>query len=233
MAEAAILAVAGWFLAPTIKELMDWARTKLGDKYEFHKDFEDNRENVFRALQSMQSNVDDMKKYSITDPHTWCSLWELLDAIQDAAEEFMDKFQYEVIEANREGTRKNFNGSAEKLKQLLDRSEDGKKNSRDLLKSLQRKQQHNPRPGVTTTSAKRTKELFGYKQELDNLVSKLTTVGAGRTRVVGIIGNGGIGKTELARWAFHHPDTRTKFGELRIWVCVSGMVKPEANQKIF
>jgi hypothetical protein len=206
---------------------MDWARTKLGENYQFHKDFEDNREKVARALQSIRSNVEDMKKYSIADEHTWCSLWELLDAIQDAAEEFMDKFQYEVIEANREGTRKNFDGSAEKLKQLLDRLEDGKKSSRDLLKSLQRKQHHNPRPSVTTTSAQRTKELFGYKQELDDLVSELTTVGAGGTRVVGIIGHGGIGKTELAQWAFNHPKTKAKF-RLRIWVSVSCMFNQDA-----
>ncbi|OQU77258.1 putative disease resistance RPP13-like protein 1 isoform X2 [Sorghum bicolor] len=226
MAEVAILAVAGWFLAPTIKELMDWARSELGERYRFRKDFEDNREKVFRALQAMRSNVDDMKKYSITDPHVWFSLWELLDAIQDAAEEFMDKFQYELVEFK--GRKNRFEGSAKKLKQLLGSAEDAKKNSEGLLKSLRGKQQHNPRPGIVpTTSAKTTKELFGYRQELDNLVSKLTTPSEGGTRVVGIIGHGGIGKTELARWAFHHPDTRTKFGELRIWVCVSGMVKQD------
>jgi len=71
--------------------------------------------------------------------------------------------------------------------------------------------------------------FFGRQRELNLLVETLVRCngsaqfGNQSVPVVGIVGDGGIGKTKLAQMAFHHPIILEHF-DLRMWVCASSHV---------
>ncbi|RLN25143.1 disease resistance protein RGA2-like [Panicum miliaceum] len=71
--------------------------------------------------------------------------------------------------------------------------------------------------------------FFGRQRELNVLVETLVrctgSAQPGNRSVpdVGIVGDGGIGKTKLAQMAFHHPIILEHF-DLRMWVCASSHV---------
>ncbi|XP_025814479.1 putative disease resistance protein RGA3 [Panicum hallii] len=71
--------------------------------------------------------------------------------------------------------------------------------------------------------------FFGRQRELNVLVETLVRcndsaqLGNQSVPDVGIVGDGGIGKTKLAQMAFHHPIILEHF-DLRMWVCASSHV---------
>ncbi|XP_034695614.1 disease resistance protein RGA2-like [Vitis riparia] len=79
-----------------------------------------------------------------------------------------------------------------------------------------------------TTSAIDISEVYGRDMDkkiiLDHLLGKKCEEKPG-LYIVSIVGTGGMGKTTLARLAYHHPEVETHFDE-RIWVCVSDPFDP-------
>ncbi|XP_039850551.1 putative disease resistance protein RGA1 [Panicum virgatum] len=71
--------------------------------------------------------------------------------------------------------------------------------------------------------------FFGRQRELNHLVETLVRcngsaqLGNQSVPDVGIVGDGGIGKTKLAQMVFHHPIILEHF-DLRMWVCASSHV---------
>lgn len=232
VAEIAIaIAVVGWFLAPTIKELMDSARSSLGSRYKWYTGLPTKLQELAGALDEINVIVGAARENFINDPAMIDLLWGLKDAIHDA-EELLDTFQYEILDANLNlekrhpvkramdstvdfgkqviGTKKSLN----KLKKLLKQLDLLRQSSGDLVQASQRGSRPISRP--VTAPLPRKDKLFGYDKKYKDLVSSLIS-GDGCSRVVAIIGHAGTGKTELARQAFHDP--KLEFS-LRIWVSV-------------
>lgn len=235
VAEIAIaIAVVGWFLAPTIKELMDSARSSLGSRYKWYTGLPKKLEELAGALEEINGTVGAARENFINDPAMIDLLWGLKDAIHDA-EELLDTFHYEILDANLNlekrhpvkramdstvdfgkqviGTKKSLN----KLKELLKQLGSLRQRSVDLVKASKRGSRPILRP--VTAPQPRKDKLFGYDKKYEDLVSGLIS-GDGCSRVVAIIGHAGTGKTELARQAFHDdPKLELEFS-LRIWVSV-------------
>ncbi|CAO2144668.1 unnamed protein product [Urochloa humidicola] len=232
VAEIAIaIAVVGWFLAPTIKELMDSARSSLGSRYKWYSGLSTKLQELAGALDEINAVVSAARGNFVNDPDMIKLLWWLKDAIHDA-EELLDTFQYKILDANLNlekrhpvrramdstvdfgkqviGTKKSLN----KLKKLLKELGSLGERSRDLVQASQRGSRPISRP--PTAPLPRKDKLFGYDKKYKDLVSRLSS-GDGCSRVVAIIGHAGTGKTELARQAFH--DSKLKFN-LRVWVSV-------------
>lgn len=77
---------------------------------------------------------------------------------------------------------------------------------------------------IQSTSLIKFEEIQGRDFERENLVSRLVAEGGTKqnlgTRVVSIVGAGGLGKTTLAKQAYNDSRVESAF-ELRIWICVS------------
>ncbi|KAL6885585.1 hypothetical protein ACP4OV_010364 [Aristida adscensionis] len=136
--------------------------------------------------------------------------WWLEDAVKDALEL--------MKEQRNEGFFTLVLGGVDRLRQTVD-------GLRQNLQQLQRCPQTGKVPRDSDTGHMTLcKKFFGYKKEKGDLVSSLV---AGDAQVVAIIGRGGTGKTELARWVLSHdPDVQAHFPETRrYWVCVYGKFK--------
>ncbi|XP_062197003.1 putative disease resistance protein RGA3 [Phragmites australis] len=223
MAEAAIVvAVVGWFVAPNIKELMDWARSDVVKRYKWSRGFQKKLLDLAVALEEINDVVGAASAGFVNDRARIGRLWRIKDAIHDA-EELLDRFQYEILEANLrnlENRGKQKIGSREsrkELEELLGRLDELRESSRDLLQASQSGVR--PIPRLITGPLPIKDKIFGYDKEYTDLLSRLSGGDAG---VVAIIGHAGTGKTALARRAFHDQKiVRAKF-DLCIWVCVYG-----------
>ncbi|KAL6885590.1 hypothetical protein ACP4OV_010369 [Aristida adscensionis] len=222
MVEVAIAAV-GWFLAPNIKLLMDWAYSRLGDKYAWYSDLKEKLQQLAEDLDSINGIVVQASASFTSNPEATKHLWRLTDAISDT-EGFLDAFQLQIIgNANKKWGLRPVIGNRELLKEaekLIKQLKDLSKKSPNYLRHLQ---PPSSRGGTGPLPELLPHTIFGYFKEYEDLVSKLN--GCDDAKVVAIIGHGGMGKTELARRAFH--DKQQLEFDNRIWVSVYGMFRVE------
>ncbi|CAL5029957.1 unnamed protein product [Urochloa decumbens] len=71
-----------------------------------------------------------------------------------------------------------------------------------------------------TTSVPVEQKVYGRDLERDEMVELLINGKSSDLHVLPVVGNGGIGKTTLARFVYHDPRIRDHF-DLQMWVCVS------------
>lgn len=233
---AIIIAVVGWFLAPTIKDLMDSARSYAKNEYKWYKGLKGNLQKLAEALEQINGVVgDDCRPRFVNNGSAVIyHLWDLKDAIHDA-EELLDTFQYEIHEANLNMKKRNSvtrtinstvdfgkqvigsKSSSKELKKLIKRLDELYKSSQDLIRASQLGAPPHPRPITAPMPIK--EKIFGYEEEYPYLYRLI----AGDAEVVGIIGHAGTGKTELARQAFSYFENGKPMRfDFRIWVGVYG-----------
>ncbi|WVZ83316.1 hypothetical protein U9M48_030477 [Paspalum notatum var. saurae] len=224
MAAAALaVAVVGWFVAPNIKELMDWARSYVRSNVVWYTGLPEKLEQLAEALSGINTYVAQSRLgFVVNNEATIRHLWELKDAIHDA-EELLDTFQYQILEANllaaENDRRRSVVGSRESLRELERLLARLHANSRDLFQISQFVVRAKPRP--TTGPLRRCSQLFGYEDEYRHLMARLR---GGDAKVIAIVGHGGMGKTELAQWAFNDAaaNSKDRSFDLCIWVSVYG-----------
>ncbi|KAJ1269856.1 hypothetical protein BS78_06G010000 [Paspalum vaginatum] len=168
-----------------------------------------------KQLQELAEELDHIKgivdanSKGVIDEH----LWQLKDDIHDAEELLLDMLQHEPGRTNQ---------NLKRLDKLL-------YGIPKLHRSLQECPENSQYSYISRqiTGPQPAKEkLFGYGKEYTTLLSslvpdKLGTCGVGDAhQVVALIGHGGMGKTQLARWAFNHEEKIRANFDLRIWVCV-------------
>lgn len=63
-------------------------------------------------------------------------------------------------------------------------------------------------------------KVYGRDTDRDNIIELLINQKSSDLHVLPVVGNGGVGKTTLARLVYHDRRIKDYFG-LRMWICVS------------
>uniref|UniRef100_A0ACD5Z132 Uncharacterized protein n=1 Tax=Avena sativa TaxID=4498 RepID=A0ACD5Z132_AVESA len=214
--EAVAVGVVGWFVTPNIAELMRVARDCAVIRY---KVFSGNKEKLGKLAQELEEIkhlLDQASTTFVQDQSRLDGLWRLKDDIHDA-EEILDQFVLEIKATNGliDGIRSNRISLSAQLAKVLKNLEKTRLKARELPQlprsSILRKAETGPSP------VRDKRSFFGYHDEYNQLYSMLEQQpdGNSMSKVIAIVGHGGMGKTELARQAFR--DAEDKF-DLRIWV---------------
>ena len=179
------------------------------------------------VLLTVDAVLIDAEEQQITNPRVRDWINWLKDAVYDA-DNLLDEI--DTLQRKLEADQKRVNGNEvrhspnrnieSRLKKIVAELE-LLANQRDLL-NLKQNVTGKPPPMLPTTSLVCESEVFGRKNDIENLKSKLLTGNAPENRipVVAIVGIPGVGKTTLAQLLYNDSEVKGRF-DLRAWVCVS------------
>ncbi|XP_072995636.1 putative disease resistance RPP13-like protein 1 [Typha latifolia] len=240
MAEMAII---GWFVSPTIKEMISKARSYLGTLYNWNTRMKNDLERLDTIMMEILLVVSNAERRQITDSNQAILLQFMKDAVYDA-EDALDEFDYLLIQSQSRAT-SSVSCFCDAEKYLLG-SKRLRKNLSKALKSLERVKSSAKRlldvtmlesivqqPGIMqrrpTSSLPSQDAFIGRDKLCEEIIKRLvesscneaesSSSGEAAPIVLPITGVGGVGKTTLAQHIYNADQVASRF--TKIWICVS------------